>query len=107
MRQRYLRRCRRSQRRRHAGHNLIINVRLAKSLDLLTCTAEDHRVAGLQADYLQTRVRESNHQKVDLFLLDLFRSASLADVVQLRRWRNEFQYLHRDQFVIQDSVCGL
>src|SRR3954469_209763 len=107
MRQGNLRRGCGSQRGRHARHDLVLDVCLAERFDLLTGTAEDHRISGFQANDAKTRVGESNHQEVDLLLLDLFLAASFSNVVELRARRNQLQDVGRYEFVVQNGIGGL
>src|SRR5215471_18467466 len=99
-----LRRRRRPKCGSNAGDDFKIHARPAESFDFLSGTPENHRIPGFQPDNAQARVRESEHQEIDLFLLDLLLAASLSDIVHLCCGRNQLQDLWGYQLVIQDSV---
>ena len=107
MGQRNLRCGRRAQGGSHARHDLVGNSGSPESFDFFAGAAEDQRVAALQANDVQPGVRESDHQKIDFFLLNLLLAATLANVVHLRRRRNELQNLRSDQVVVQHGFGRL
>src|SRR5208282_760100 len=106
MRQRNLGGRGRAQSRSHARNNLEGNVAAAQGFDLFPGPSEDQRIATLQPDNAQSGGRQGDHQTVDLTLLDLLFSATLAHVVNLSGWRNQCQYLGRDQVVVQNRFSS-
>ena len=55
----------------------------AQGFDFLSRPAKDQWIATLQPHYLQSRVRQFNHQEIDFFLPDFLLPTAFADVVQL------------------------
>src|SRR5579862_6945563 len=88
-----------------AWNDFKFDVGFAQSCDFFADAAEDQRIAAFEPDDLQSRARQSDHEKVNLVLADVLFAAALADVTDVRvSWRDT-EYLFPHQFVVQNHVC--
>src|ERR1700736_6139149 len=97
---------RRTQGGSHARDNLKRNAGSSQRLDFFSCSAEDQGIATLQPDHIHSGIGERNHQKVDLFLNNIFLAGALAHVMHLRLGGNEPQDLGSYQVIVQYRVGG-
>src|SRR6202041_2698234 len=81
-----------------ARDNFKLYAGFAQSCDFLAHAPEDQRVSTLEPHHLQSRSRQSDHEKVNLFLADVLFPAALADVTNLGVRRREAKYRFSNQF---------
>ncbi len=90
-----------------AGNDLEGDVGSAKGLDLFGSTAEDERIAGLEAQDGASGEGVVEHQVVDAGLVDAGLTAALADRDDLSSGAGEREDLVRDEVIGEDDVRGL
>src|SRR5277367_4373221 len=96
-----------SHSRCHSRNDLERNMIRAQHFNLFAGSAEDQWISALEPHHPQSRSSQGDHQTIDVALQDFLFSATLADVVNLRRRRNQFQYFWRDQVVMQNRFRRL
>src|SRR5271156_859242 len=93
-----------SQSRGDAGNNLAFDVGSPQGFKFFAGTAKDQRIAALQSHHLLSRGCQRYQEKIDLFLPHGLDPASLADVLNPSRTRNQLQYLGRYEVIVKNDI---
>ena len=91
------------QRRAYAGNDLDRDAGFAQCFQFLAGAPEDQRIATLQPHHVRTQRRKFYQQSIDFRLRHALAAAALADIVELRGLRNQFENARADQIVVQDN----
>jgi hypothetical protein len=74
--------------------------------DFFGGAAKEERVAALEADDGRVFLGRGNEERVDVVLGEETEAAALADVDELRGWRDQGEDFGADEGVVEDDVGG-
>ena len=106
MGQRDLQACRRGDAGGDAGHDLDGDAFGAQRIELLAATAEDERIAALEANHRLAGLGALDQQRVDLVLRHAVRALGLADRDQLGLAPRVIEHALADQAIVENHVGG-